>query len=162
MSRYLEYSLALTEPILFIHSFTYISMNEGMCATMYVGRGWRTALWRWFSPSIYVGSSDWIQVIRLCSKHLLPTELSQEIFIMGSHICVCVYICACTRVGIYGGQRSGVPPVHLSHTRLSRVWSLPRRWGWLANESQRIYWLSRPSPVHDILPNFLRGFRDGI
>lgn len=90
-------------------------------------------------------------------------------FYYGGHICVCMYICARTRVGIYGGQRSednlmcpSLGAVHLSHTRLSRVWSLPRPLSCLANESQRICWLSRPSLVHDILPNFLRGFTGGI
>lgn len=82
---------------------------------------------------------------------------------------MCVYICERTRVDIYGGQRSednlmcpSLGAVHLSHTRFSWVWSLARPLGWLANESQRICWLSQPSLVHDILPNFLRGFRDEI
>lgn len=166
------------ELILFIHSFTYISMCAyrtcvwaRVCVPlcMLVEAGAQLCEGGSHLPS-YVGSSDWIQVIRLCSEHLLSTELSQEIFIMeATFVCVCIYICARTRVGIYGGQRSednlrcpSLRAVHLSQTRLSRVWSLPRWLGWLANESQRIYWLSRPSLEHDILPNFLRGFRDEI
>lgn len=91
------------------------------------------------------------------------------------HLCVCVCVHMCTHTcSIYGGQRSevkGQPQVFLFRCCPSipdkaltglELAKMVRQAGWLANESQRIYWLSQQSLVHDILPNFLCAFRDGI
>lgn len=121
MSRYSEYSLALTELILFIHSFTYISM----CA-------YRTCVWaRVCVPPCmlveagaqlceggshllsYVGSRDWIQDIRLCSEHLYLWSYHKRFLLWRPHLCVYVHMCTHTCRYIWRSEVRGQPHVSL-------------------------------------------------